>query len=98
MKTIILFCFIVIAAVGCSNKLSDRDKDYIKAVIGNHETTVGLKYRLDSVSHRLTVKDLHLPYTLHNDPDLTYDKFMDYCKEKNIDPVAAAKVLANEEK
>jgi len=32
-------------------------------------------------------------YSPEDDPDLTYEKFIDYCKQKNYDPVLNAKLL-----
>ncbi|MDB5200583.1 MAG: hypothetical protein JWO92_2546 [Chitinophagaceae bacterium] len=106
MKKLLYTCLMIITLVACKHKLSERDKSYIETVIGVHEMTVGLQYRLDSLSYGKQgldynnsqhMRDLH-PYDPHTDPNLTYEKFIGYCEKNKLDPIKEAKYLASQEK
>ncbi len=89
MKRALMILSVAIVFSCNSNSISDKDKELIKLNVALHNSTVGLDMKLRGYKADTTL----VGYNPNGDPDLTYDKLIDFCKKKGHDPVLFAKTL-----
>jgi hypothetical protein len=83
------FSFLLIAFfISCSSEITEKEKKGIELQITLHNASVGVEMKLRG----MTAKEGEL-YNPNSDPNLTYDKLIQFCKEKGHDPVLFAKTL-----
>lgn len=87
-KKNILVLIIIFHFVSCKSNLSQHDTAEIKSQIALHNATVGLQMKIN----RASIDSTH-GYFPNLDSDLTYDKFMNWCKENDRDPLRESEAL-----
>jgi uncharacterized short protein YbdD (DUF466 family) len=93
-QTLIISISLIFLSCGA---VSDRDKNFINTNIALHNATFGLNHKLDSLDGKTkyvdTMAKIDIGYYPPADPDLTYEKFIEYCQKEKVDPVMFSKLL-----
>jgi hypothetical protein len=95
MKKIII---IALFATSCKSGISEKDKNYINGQIVLHNTTVGLQYKLKNATDPNVNSDTNMiksgvNYEPDFDPNLTYERFVNYCISQKKNPIEVAEHL-----
>ena len=87
MKYLILLsiCFM---AISCSNTLSQKDTDFIGAKITLHNALSYSRFVNDSISGKRDTM-------IFSNPQLTVERYLDYCKAHNLDPIESLSKLSD---
>jgi hypothetical protein len=93
-----IFIVIALFAISCKSGISDKDKTYIDGQIALHNATVGLQYKLRNASDPNVSSDTNMiksgvNYEPDFDPNLTYERFVNYCTSNKKNPVEVAEHL-----
>jgi hypothetical protein len=97
MKKILLIA--IVFATSCNSNVSEKDKEYINSQITLHNTSVGLDYKMRNAGNPSVESDTNMiksgvNYEPNFDPNLTYERFINYCTKEKLNPLDVAKKLS----